>query len=239
MQRPHEVLADSDYKRFASAGLALGSLLMLNPTPYHYEVDHSHHEIMAAATDGYLGEIAVEYSLFFNHELIHETEARADEVFSWDHSSNGLGKDYIQTSQSESGHAITAHDISHVSTVTHSETSPQVLPAQETALMSEAGIPAADHGYVKFIVGNESGWCTTKWQGEIGYCPPDYQTRYSLDSNTGYGLGQATPAIKMAQFGSDWRTNPVTQLKWANSYANSRYGGWASAYRHKVTYGWW
>jgi uncharacterized protein YabE (DUF348 family) len=101
------------------------------------------------------------------------------------------------------------------------------IPADKEAVMAEAGIPSSDYAYVNYIVSNESGWCPTKVQGEVGYCPG--YAPASIPSYLGYGLGQATPGTKMAPFGSDWETNPVTQLEWATSYA-SRYGGWAGAY---------
>ena len=44
-----------------------------------------------------------------------------------------------------------------------------------------------------------------------------------------YGIPQALPGKKMASAGSDWETNPVTQIKWMISYVNGRYGGWAGA----------
>jgi hypothetical protein len=40
----------------------------------------------------------------------------------------------------------------------------------------------------------------------------------------------------MSSFGSDWATNPITQLKWCNNYAVSRYGGWQAAYGHWLSY---
>ncbi|MFE7134954.1 transglycosylase SLT domain-containing protein [Streptomyces sp. NPDC057638] len=43
-------------------------------------------------------------------------------------------------------------------------------------------------------------------------------------SSGAYGLVQALPANKMATAGSDWRTNPATQIKWGLSYMNERYG---------------
>ncbi|NIY68006.1 aggregation-promoting factor C-terminal-like domain-containing protein [Streptomyces malaysiensis] len=39
-----------------------------------------------------------------------------------------------------------------------------------------------------------------------------------------YGLMQALPDSKMASAGSDWRTNPTTQIKWGLSYIQKRYG---------------
>lgn len=99
-------------------------------------------------------------------------------------------------------------------------------------VMAAAGIAPGDYQYVDYIVSRESGWCPTKLQGQVGYCPagpPD-----SMPSYLGYGLGQATPGSKMASAGSDWETNPVTQLRWATGYADSRYGSWGAAYNHWV-----
>ncbi|MFR4752745.1 MAG: transglycosylase SLT domain-containing protein [Enterococcus raffinosus] len=44
-------------------------------------------------------------------------------------------------------------------------------------------------------------------------------------SSGAYGLPQSLPASKLASAGSDWRTNPITQLKWMRNYVNERYGG--------------
>ncbi|NGN64729.1 LysM peptidoglycan-binding domain-containing protein [Streptomyces sp. A7024] len=45
-----------------------------------------------------------------------------------------------------------------------------------------------------------------------------------------YGLVQALPGSKMASAGDDWRTNPITQIKWGLTYMNERYdspcGAW-------------
>lgn len=106
------------------------------------------------------------------------------------------------------------------------------IPSDQQAIMSLAGIPSGDFGYVNFIVSHESGWCPTKVQGDVGYCPGYAPPLSDFPTYLGYGLGQATPGTKMAQFGSDWETNPVTQLQWANSYALTRYGSWEAAYNH-------
>ncbi|HEY2004787.1 MAG TPA: hypothetical protein VGH44_06785 [Candidatus Saccharimonadia bacterium] len=90
--------------------------------------------------------------------------------------------------------------------------------------MAAAGIAESDFGYVDYIVDHESGWGVTK-------------SNYS--GSGAYGLGQAYPASKMAPYGADYLTNPVTQLKWANAYATSHYGSWANAYAHWLTYHRW
>ena len=39
-----------------------------------------------------------------------------------------------------------------------------------------------------------------------------------------YGIPQADPGSKMAAEGSDWRTNPQTQIRWGEDCIQSRYG---------------
>ena len=38
-----------------------------------------------------------------------------------------------------------------------------------------------------------------------------------------HGIAQALPATKMEVVGTDWRTNPVTQISWGLKYINERY----------------
>ena len=54
-----------------------------------------------------------------------------------------------------------------------------------------------------------------------------------------YGYCQALPASKMANAGSDWRTNPLTQLRWCQLYMESRYGTWADAWTFWQQNRWW
>lgn len=62
-------------------------------------------------------------------------------------------------------------------------------------------------------------------QGESSWNP-----RATNPSSGAYGLPQSLPASKMASHGSDWRTNPETQLKWMLDYIAGRYGNPAKAY---------
>lgn len=97
------------------------------------------------------------------------------------------------------------------------------IPTDKTAAMSAAGIALKDHAFVNYIVSRESRWNV-----------------YAINSSTGaYGLCQALPGTKMATAGSDWKTNPVTQLRWCNGYAVGRYGSWSAAYDFWVAHHWW
>ncbi len=60
--------------------------------------------------------------------------------------------------------------------------------------------------------------------------------RYGVGAS--YGIPQANPGSKMASAGKDWRTNPVTQLRWLHGYAVGRYGSECAAWAFKQAHGW-
>ena len=43
-------------------------------------------------------------------------------------------------------------------------------------------------------------------------------------SSGAYGIPQSLPASKMSSAGSDWLTNPATQIAWGLGYIKGRYG---------------
>lgn len=94
----------------------------------------------------------------------------------------------------------------------------------KTDWMRAAGIAESDWGYVDYIIGRESGWNPFVWNSA---------------GSGAYGLCQALPGSKMVSAGSDWETNPITQLRWCNGYAVGRYGSWAGAYNFWVSNHWW
>lgn len=63
-------------------------------------------------------------------------------------------------------------------------------------------------------------------------------TIYNYQGSGAYGLPQALPGYKMAIAGRDWRTNPLTQIRWFYIYVNERYGGSCAALVHHNAYGW-
>ena len=103
--------------------------------------------------------------------------------------------------------------------------------------MRDAGIPQSDWHFADLVIQNESGWWPTKWNGQYGFCP-ETPTERPANSSGAYGLGQALGAEKMAPFGDDWKTNPVTQLRWAAAYALGRYSTWEAAWTFKQCVGW-
>lgn len=53
-----------------------------------------------------------------------------------------------------------------------------------------------------------------------------------------YGIPQSLPGNKMASHGADWKTNPVTQLRWMQDYVMGRYGSWEAARAHHDANNW-
>jgi hypothetical protein len=61
---------------------------------------------------------------------------------------------------------------------------------------------------------------------------------YASNPSGAYGIPQALPGSKMASAGSDWRTNPATQIRWGLGYIASAYGSPCAAWRHSQNTGW-
>ncbi len=68
------------------------------------------------------------------------------------------------------------------------------------------------------------------------------ESRWRVDadnpSSSAYGIPQALPGNRMAAYGSDWRTNPVVQIKWGLDYIENTYGSPCSAWGHSQAKGW-
>ncbi|MFD3926342.1 transglycosylase SLT domain-containing protein [Streptomyces sp. NPDC058614] len=81
---------------------------------------------------------------------------------------------------------------------------------------------AAQFNAFSKIVEHESGWDVDATNASSG----------------AYGLVQALPGSKMASAGSDWKTNPETQIKWGLNYMNDRYGSPVGAWNFWQANGW-
>ena len=69
------------------------------------------------------------------------------------------------------------------------------------------------------------------WNRESGWI-------YDAENASGaYGIPQALPGDKMASAGSDWLTNPATQIKWGLGYISQIYGTPCGAWDHELAYG--
>lgn len=90
------------------------------------------------------------------------------------------------------------------------------------ALLSEFGFSSDQFGCLDSLWTRESGWSSTA----------------DNPSSSAYGIPQALPGSKMSSAGSDWATNPVTQIRWGLGYIQDRYGSPCSAWGHSESNGW-
>lgn len=54
------------------------------------------------------------------------------------------------------------------------------------------------------------------------------------NTSVAYGIPQANPGTKMASAGSDWRTNPFTQIRWMIGYVNAKFGSECNAAYNRI-----
>ncbi|MEV8023223.1 lytic transglycosylase domain-containing protein [Microbacterium sp. NPDC080220] len=71
------------------------------------------------------------------------------------------------------------------------------------------------------------------WKKESGWRVNAYNA-----SSGAYGIPQALPGRKMSSVGSDWETNPATQITWGLKYIQGRYGTPCGAWGKSQRSGW-
>jgi hypothetical protein len=116
------------------------------------------------------------------------------------------------------------------------------LPLSRQALtrgVTKTVAPADPRSIAEAMLGG-FGWSSEQfscldqlWVSESNWNP------YAQNSSSGaYGIPQALPAKKMASAGADWRTNPVTQIRWGLEYIRSSYGTPCGAWSFKLANSW-
>lgn len=100
--------------------------------------------------------------------------------------------------------------------------------------------PGAAKAFAKEFMMSKYNWGAAEfsaldklWMKESGW-------NWAADNPTSdaYGIPQSLPGSKMASAGSDWKTNPETQIKWGLGYIRGRYGSPTSAWNHSVANNW-
>jgi len=89
-------------------------------------------------------------------------------------------------------------------------------------LAAERGWGDAQFDCLKSLWTKESGW---RWNA-------------NNSSSGAYGIPQSLPGSKMSSFGSDWATNPITQIKWGLQYISNSYGTPCSAWGQSQASNW-
>ena len=76
------------------------------------------------------------------------------------------------------------------------------------------------------------------WQKESSWQSKENPHLAKNPNSSAYGIPQALPGKKMATAGSDWQTNPITQVKWGLNYIKERYGNECTALKFHKKNGW-
>lgn len=92
----------------------------------------------------------------------------------------------------------------------------------EAKALAEQLVPVSQFACFDDIITRESSW-----------------NIHAVNPSSGaYGLPQALPGDKMGSIASDWRDDAVTQIKWAISYMDGRYGSPCAAWSFWQAHNW-
>jgi hypothetical protein len=117
--------------------------------------------------------------------------------------------------------------------------SEMALVAQISAQVEMARTEVGAKKVAKEIMGAEYAWDEDEYKCLNRLWTKESHWNYKAhNSRSGaHGIPQALPAIKMEVISDDWRTNPVTQIRWGLRYIDIRYetpcGAWAKFKRSR------
>ena len=118
--------------------------------------------------------------------------------------------------------AVLFSELSSSATVSASAMS---LVSSASANVELARTPAGAREVAKILMEEKYGWGDKQFWCLDGLWTKESKWNYrSSNSRSGaHGIPQALPASKMEVIGTDWRTNPVTQISWGLHYIDKRY----------------
>ncbi|WP_172192065.1 G5 domain-containing protein [Actinomyces faecalis] len=112
--------------------------------------------------------------------------------------------------------------------------------AATTAGLAAAGTDAASAQAIARSMLSSYGWGDEQFSCLVNLWNRESNWNYRAQnpSSGAYGIPQSLPGSKMASAGSDWSTNPATQITWGLGYISGRYGNPCGAWAHSQSVGW-
>jgi outer membrane biosynthesis protein TonB len=111
---------------------------------------------------------------------------------------------------------------------------PKPRPSLKPVTIHASASVASARAYALSVLGPTQFGCVDRlFFRESHWNPHEY-----VPSSGAYGIPQAVPGSKMRAAGADWRTNPLTQVRWGLSYIRARYGTACNALAHSDRYNW-
>ena len=89
----------------------------------------------------------------------------------------------------------------------------------------KTGTRSGNKKFAKLYINQEFGWGEKQFAclETLWFRESNWNHKATNPTSGAYGIPQSLPGRKMATFGDDWRTNPVTQIKWGADYIEDRY----------------
>lgn len=157
--------------------------------------------------------------------------------------------------EGKQGQTITTYDVTTVGgvevsrvesmTVTVSAAQDEVIAvgtkeAPSVPRSAAAANPTGNRALGKQMAADIYGWSGDQWFClEALFTKESGWNQYAANRSSGaYGIPQSLPGSKMASAGSDWQTNPATQIRWGLGYIKGRYGTPCGAWNHSQSRGW-
>ena len=115
----------------------------------------------------------------------------------------------------------------------------QAVAREKTRQSLVAGAQSDPKGIARLLV-SDHGWGAGEFSCLVNLWTKESGWRWNANNggSGAYGIPQSLPGSKMSSFGSDWATNPVTQIKWGLNYIAGRYGTPCGAWSQSQAMNW-
>ncbi len=139
---------------------------------------------------------------------------------------DGLTREELSISEDDSQatpiEALLFSELASSATVSASAMS---LVSSASASVELARTPKGAREVTKELMDDKYGWGEKQYAclDELWIKESNWNYRASNKRTGAHGIPQALPATKMDSAGTDWRTNPVTQISWGLRYIEVRY----------------
>jgi hypothetical protein len=140
--------------------------------------------------------------------------------------SDGLTREEPSTSEIDVQTApIEAALFSELSSSATVSASAMSLVSSASASVELARTPKGAREVAKELMDEKYGWGKKEYAclDDLWIKESNWNYRASNKRTGAHGIPQALPATKMDSAGTDWRTNPVTQISWGLRYIDVRY----------------
>jgi hypothetical protein len=139
---------------------------------------------------------------------------------------DGLTREELSTSKDDSlDTPIEAALFSELSSTATVSASAMSLVSSASASVELARTPDGAREVAKVLMEEKFGWGEKQYAclDDLWIKESNWNYRASNKRTGAHGIPQALPATKMDSAGTDWRTNPVTQISWGLRYIDVRY----------------